>query len=148
MPAITPVETPRPVAIAVRLLYALVVLAAISLVLRAALHIVKPPTVASNVLGIVLNVLIAYYVGRGKNAARIIVWLVTAVAPITLADSVVFHVAGRDAGRPGWLYPYSLTFELVQLAAFVVVSILLARPESRPYFQRRPAVVTSGSQPG
>ncbi len=37
---------------------------------------------------------------------------------------------------------------LVLRAAFGVVSILLARPESRPYFQRRPAVVTSGSQPG
>jgi hypothetical protein len=142
MPVTTPNVTPRPVTIAVRVLYASVVLSVISDLLQVAvLHTMRPSGLPLTVLGCLVTVLFAYYVGRGKRVARILVWVIAAGSAIAMADLIIRHVGGPDDGH----FAYLITVQALDLAVWVTVAILLGRPAARPYFWHRPPVVTPGS---
>ena len=143
MSATTPTKAPRTVTIAVRLIYAFVVLLVISVPLRAIL--IGLSDSALSLVGGLLYGLLAYYVGRGKNVARILVWVCaagTAGALVVLVAGKVF--SGGVAGHPGWYFWFVLTLSVLQPGGLTVASILLAQPAARPYFRHHPPIVTPG----
>jgi hypothetical protein len=143
MPAATPTETPRPVTTAVRLLYALAVLPVISTALLASLRATNLATALLALPGVLFSGLLAYYVGQGKNAARIIVWVLAAWQPLTvLANTRALHHSYAAESHPRWGFPYLLTIALIHIGVLATTAILLALPAARPHFQHRIPVET------
>jgi len=139
MSAATPAEAPRPVIVAVRFVYALIAVLAISLLVRAILYTIGPADAALSVVSGVLYGLLAYYVGRGKNVARILVWFSAAVVAASFPILIIGNVVvGPVAGSPGWYFGYTLAVSAVRLGLLAAASILLWRPAARPYFQHGP----------
>jgi hypothetical protein len=128
---------PRPVTIAVRLLYVYAALPVINVVLRAAWHANDRYTVLAAIVLPVLSVLLAYYVGQGKKVARIIVWVYGVGTPIVLANSIAAAagVGGGAVSHPGWYYPFLVTTGVLSTVLLTPAAILLARPAARPYFR-------------
>ena len=72
--------------VAVRLLYALAVLPVISAVLQLSLHRIDGFTASSSVVTLLVIGLLAYYVGRGRNVARIVLWVAAACEALSTAS--------------------------------------------------------------
>ena len=142
MPAATPTETPRPVTTAVRLLYALAALTVISTALLASLRAIDLATTPLALVSVLFYGLLAYYVGQGKNVARIIVWVFAAAQLVTIANTRALHHTYAAKSHPSWGFSYSLTIVLIQIGILATTAILLTRPAARPHFQRRLPVVT------
>ncbi|GAA0808685.1 hypothetical protein [Spirilliplanes yamanashiensis] len=130
--------------------------------------------VAGSVVGVVLNLLVAAGLvvlallnNRGKNAARIVTWVVggltvccsgvglvgqAATSAITLPTQPGMPDAAEVQRRledalPGWVTPVSLVLGILQLLALVVALVLLALPASNAFF-RKPAAAAGGWEPG
>jgi hypothetical protein len=146
--AILPTAIPRPVTVAVRLLYALAVLPVISAVLQLALHRVDGFTASSSVVTLLLIGLLAYYVGRGRNVARIVLWVAAAGEALSMASYAALMTAtGHPASWPGWYLPFTLAQRGLTVAVLAAASVLVTLPAARPHFRRRPPVGTPGPQP-
>jgi hypothetical protein len=102
-------------------------------------------------------VVLAIFVGRGKNPARIITWVVAAIsiccAGTNLASTAIgfgrsFGSAGSGAPTPDqvekainealptWYQPLLTTVTVVSLVALVTTVVLLALPVANPYFRK------------
>jgi len=124
---------------------------------------------ASQIAGVALAVLVAVgfvilaaFNLRGSNAARIVTWVVTGIGVLCFGCGAIGvaatgfltnlqpgSTAGPDPGdaarrisaaTPGWLKPTSLTIEIVNLLAVILIIILLALPAANEYFRRRGAM--------
>jgi hypothetical protein len=134
---------------------------------------------ASLVIGVVITavlVLLAIYVGKGKQIARIFAWIVGGLAAccgfalfgLTLGAKSLYE-AGRDqnpdmipydqyndlvyADVPGWVQPVTTVLGILLVLALVGALILLALPASHPYFRKvepqwEPPVPGAGGDPG
>jgi hypothetical protein len=116
----------------------------------------------------IVYVLLAVFVGRGKQWARITTWI---VAGIFGACCNLFGVLGSAASSglsgmgapsgvdskkiaedtaallPGWMQPVGLALSLVSLLAALGAIILLMLPPSNPYFRKAEPVWTPPSYP-
>ncbi|GAA1846879.1 hypothetical protein [Asanoa iriomotensis] len=139
-------DRPRPVAAASLLLYVLAALPALSALLQLLLR--ADPTAAGGGAdtllpgALVTGVLVAalgYFCAAGRNAARVVVWLMTAGAMLNLV-AVTVTVLRPDsyATRPDWYPIFLVTVGAVQLIVLAAASILLAQPTARPFFRRMP----------
>jgi hypothetical protein len=147
MPAFPSTVMPRPVTIAVRLLYAVAVLPLISAVLQTALHTTEAFAVPLSVVSLLLTALLAYHVGRGKNVARILVWVFTVLETVNITSYALLTASGGPADRPGWYVPFVVAQGVLQAVVMIAVSVLLAVPVARPHFWHRPPDVTPDRRP-
>jgi hypothetical protein len=106
-------------------------------------------------------VVLGIFVGKGKQPARIITWVVSGLAVLCLgcglAGSAVSSSfsglgGGADAARseellkriqevtPAWVHATSLTLQIITLIAMIAVIILLALPGSNDYFRKEQQV--------
>jgi xanthine/uracil permease len=104
-------------------------------------------------------VVLGVFVGKGKQPARIITWVVSGLAVLCLgcglAGSAVSNslsgLGGADArseellkriqeATPAWVHATSLTLQIVTLIAMIAVIILLALPGSNDYFRKEQQV--------
>jgi xanthine/uracil permease len=104
-------------------------------------------------------VVLGIFVGKGKQPARIITWVVSGLAVLCLgcglAGSAVSNslsgLGGGDArseellkriqeATPGWVAATTLTLQIVCLIAMIAVIILLALPGSNEYFRKEQQV--------
>jgi hypothetical protein len=127
------------------LLYVLAALPALSALLQL-LFRADPTAAGGGALillpgALVTGVLIAtlgHLCATGRNAARVIVWLMTAGAVLNLvAVTVTVLRSGSYASRPDWYPTFLVTVGAAQLIVLVPASILLALPTARPFFRRR-----------
>jgi hypothetical protein len=116
-----------------------------------------------SILFAVLFFVLALFVGRGKQWARITTWVVgglnlcCGLAGLGLGGSSFASGMGGgtdtsiDSDRvnqgiadlvPSWLESVSLVLSIVSLIALIVVIILLALPPSHPYFRKAEPVWT------
>jgi hypothetical protein len=99
---------------------------------------------------------LAIFVGRGKNPARILTWVVAGISiccvGANLASTAVgFNSSFGNTGEgpsneeiqrainealPGWYQPVLTTAAVISLAALVTTVILLALPVANPYFRK------------
>jgi hypothetical protein len=105
----------------------------------------------------VLYIVLAVFVGKGKQWARITTWVIAGIAVCcngfglagsALLDSMLSgmgDVNGVDVAQaaeeiaallPGWLTATSTALTAVALLASIVVIILLLLPPSNPYFRK------------
>jgi hypothetical protein len=102
-------------------------------------------------------VVLAIFVGRGKNPARIITWVVAAFSICCAGTNLASTAIGFNGnfGNPGdgpsneeiqrtindalpsWYNPLLTTITVLSLAALVTTVILLALPIANPYFRKR-----------
>jgi hypothetical protein len=129
------------------------------------------PTIAtaSVAIGVVLALLFgvailvfAIFTGRGRNWARIVVWVVGGLAVCCGGLGMLSQVAGRsmnfggagsnapsqadiqrslEAHLPGWYFPTATTAGIIGLLAVLAAVVLLALPASNEYFRKRPEPV-------
>lgn len=148
-----PSERPRPVVAASLLLYVLAGLPALSALLQLLFRADPTATTGGGALdllpgALVTGVLVAalgYFCAAGRNAARVIVWLLTAGAMLNLV-TVTVTVLRPDsyATRPDWYPIFLVAAGAVQLIVLAAASILLAQPTARPFFHRKHLRLTSG----
>lgn len=121
-------------------------------------------------VGIVVGVLVALLFaagfvtlgildGRGKNAARIVTWVVAGIGVCCFGAGVAGRAASgalsgmgggtngpdpaevqriQDAALPSWYYPASTTVSVLALLSAIAVIILLALPASNEFFRKAP----------
>lgn len=121
---------------------------------------------AASSIGAAINVLLAiglatlgFLDGRGKNAARIVTWVIGGISlccvglglggnamvssmnsTSTTGGPSQTEVQQRiDAALPSWYRPFSVTLSVVMLLAMLAVIILLALPASNEFFRKQPA---------
>jgi hypothetical protein len=131
-PSGAPVALPRPVALAVNLLWAIIALAVVNLIVGLTQQDASTGSAAAvgSVVSIALFVWLTLMIRRGASWARIVITVLFALGIIILLFSLLLPV-------PALLKVLSL----VQLVVEIVVLVLLWRPESSAYFtaQSRPA---------
>jgi hypothetical protein len=111
------------------------------------------------VLIVVLLVLLALYVGKGKQVARILTWVLGGLAVCCLGSAFALtplSSAGWDAARkndpdlptwdrynemlyegiPGWYQPLTVVLGVLLVLLILGAIILLALPASHPYFRK------------
>lgn len=91
---------------------------------------------ASSVFTAIVLAALGFFCGKGKNWARIIVWIFAAGRVLTIPGTVPIFRDGFLTTKPAWYLPMTLTSIAITLAGFVTVSILLALPVSRPFFRK------------
>jgi hypothetical protein len=81
-------------------------------------------------------VALGYFCGRGKNPARILVWILAGGQSLNIPVST--HAFSHDffAKRPGWYLPLTVANLAIVIGALLAVAILLAVPASRPFFRK------------
>ncbi|WP_460849199.1 hypothetical protein, partial [Phytohabitans suffuscus] len=131
-------------------------------------------TVTSVIVGVVgllfavAFVVLAIFNNRGKNASRIVTWVLGGVSlccsGVSLAGSAFSSSMNFESGQsdvpdaseiqqrledalPSWYTPVSVTIAVVSLLALLVALILLALPPSNEFF-RKPAPVWEPPVPG
>lgn len=113
-------------------------------------------------------VVLAVFNNRGKNASRIVTWVLGGISlccsGVSLAGSAFSSSMNFDSGQsdvpdsaeiqrrledalPGWYTPTSITIAVVSLLALLVALILLALPPSNEFF-RKPAPAWEPPVPG
>lgn len=138
---------------------------------------VRAFTIAGVVIGVVISLIFAVgaavlgmLVGKGKNPARIVTWVLGGIGVLcyscSLAGSAVSSsmagLGGSDADAdlqrriedaiPGWVNAVSITTTIVSLLALLAVVILLALPASNDFFRKEeevwvPPTWPQGGQP-
>ncbi|MFC0530379.1 hypothetical protein [Phytohabitans kaempferiae] len=133
--------------------------------------IVTVTSVIVAVLGLLFAaafVVLAIFNNRGKNASRIVTWVLGGVSlccsGISLAGSAVTSSMSFESGQtdvpdaaeiqerleaalPGWYTPATIAISVISLLALLVALILLALPPSNEFF-RKPAPVWEPPVPG
>jgi len=89
-------------------------------------------------LGVGLIVAVAYFLGEGRNWARILVWLFAFGVVVNIPSLVVLPTDGFFARRPEWYEPVDLTFLILGGALLLTAAVLLLRPSTRPFFRKVP----------
>jgi hypothetical protein len=104
----------------------------------------------------VLYLILAIFVGKGRQWARITTWVVAGIAVCCNAFGLLGTAAGSmlsgmgntggfdqqgatadiEALLPGWLSATSMVLTVVTLIASILVIVLLLLPPSNPYFRR------------
>lgn len=113
-------------------------------------------------------VVLAIFNNRGKNASRIVTWVLGGISlccsGISLASTAFTNSMNFDTGDgdvpdaseiqrrledalPGWYMPVSITITVISLLALLVALILLALPPSNEFF-RKPAPAWEPPVPG
>jgi hypothetical protein len=113
-------------------------------------------------------VVLAIFNNRGKNASRIVTWVLGGISlccsGVSLAGSAFSSSMNFDSGDsdvpdaseiqrrledalPGWYMPVTITIAVISLLALLVALILLALPPSNAFF-RKPAPVWEPPVPG
>jgi hypothetical protein len=113
-------------------------------------------------------VVLAIFNNRGKNASRIVTWVLGGISlccsGVSLAGSAFTNSMNFDTGEsdvpdasevqrrvedalPGWYTPVSITIAVISLLALLVALILLALPPSNEFF-RKPAPAWEPPVPG
>jgi len=124
----------------------------------------------SAAIGLIVNLIIAvlFVAGfitlgvldsKGKNAARIITWVLAGIgvccfgvgAAGSAANSLLSGIGGTSGGQgpdpaelqraisdalPGWFYPAATTVSVLSLLASIAVIVLLALPKSNEFFRK------------
>jgi hypothetical protein len=112
---------------------------------------------------------LALFVGRGKNPARIVAWVVLGIGLCCNAGSLVSTAVGgafggggsgsadsvdaeelqrrMEAALPGWVNPVTYFLLAVSLVAALAAVILLALPAANEFF-RKPAAIWEPPVPG
>jgi hypothetical protein len=118
-------------------------------------------------------VVLAIFNNRGKNASRIVTWVLGGISlccsGVSLAGSALSGSMNFDSGQndvpdsatiqrqledalPGWYTPTSITIAVISLLALLVALILLALPPSNEFFRKPVAAweppVPGGAYPG
>jgi hypothetical protein len=131
-------------------------------------------TVTSIIVGVVglifaiAFVVLAIFNNRGKNASRIVTWVLGGISlccsGVSLAGSALSGSMNLDSGQndvpdsaeiqrrledalPGWYTPVSITIAVISLLALLMALILLALPPSNEFF-RKPAPAWEPPVPG
>ena len=133
-------------------------------------------TVVIGALIIVLLVLLAVYVGKGKQVARILTWVLGGIAACctlaAFASSVLVKSSWEQLRKdeptlptwdrynellysevPGWYQPVTTVLGVLLVLAILGAIVLLALPASHPYFRKveqqwEPPVPGAGGDPG
>jgi hypothetical protein len=113
-------------------------------------------------------VVLAIFNNRGKNASRIVTWVLGGISlccsGVSLAGTAFSNSMNIDSGQndvpdaseiqnrledalPGWYQPTSLTISVISLLVLLVALILLALPPSNEFF-RKPAPAWEPPVPG
>ncbi|MDG6101324.1 hypothetical protein Daura_51085 [Dactylosporangium aurantiacum] len=116
-------------------------------------------TVVIGVLIIVLLGLLAVYVGKGKQVARILTWVLGGIAACCTLGAFGFSLAGESLWEqarkddpalptwdrynellysevPGWYQPVTTLLSVLLILAILAAMVLLALPASHPYFRK------------
>jgi len=120
------------------------------------------------VLFAVAFAVLAIFNNRGKNASRIVTWVLGGISlccsGVSLAGTAFSNSMNIDSGQndvpdaseiqnrledalPGWYEPTSLTISVISLLVLLVALILLALPPSNEFF-RKPAPAWEPPVPG
>ncbi len=133
-------------------------------------------SVVVGVLIIAMLVLLAVYVGKGKQVARILTWVLGGIAvccTLSVFGLTFVGEAGWNEARktdpdlptwdrynelvysevPGWYQPLTTVLGVLLVLAILGAIILLALPASHPYFRKveqqwEPPVPGAGGDPG
>lgn len=81
-------------------------------------------------------VALGYFCGKGKNPARILVWIFAGGELLTLPALRTVLSHSFFAKKPGWYLPLSVANLTIVVGALFAASILLAVPASRPFFRK------------
>jgi len=101
-------------------------------------------------------VVLAIFVGRGKNPARIITWVVAGISICCAGTNLASTAIGFNSNfgntsqgpsaeeiqrtineaLPAWYQPLLTTITIVSLAALLATVIMLALPIANPYFRK------------
>jgi hypothetical protein len=128
---------PRAVTYASRLLYSGAALAVAYTPVLVALHQIG--YLPFTVIGVTLLIGLGYYLGKGRNWARIVVWLVAAGVLLNVATLVRLFGDGRYfASRPAWFEPVQIADWALSAAMLITVAILVMLPSARPFFRKVP----------
>jgi hypothetical protein len=116
----------------------------------------------------VLYIVLAVFVGKGKQWARITTWVVVGIFGICCGLAGVAAMgAGNSFGNmgapsdidtekiaadtaallPAWLSPTTTVLSIVSLCASIAIVVLLLLPPSNPYFRKQEPVWTPPSYP-
>jgi hypothetical protein len=91
---------------------------------------------------------LGYFCGKGKNPARILVWIFAGGQLFNLPVASQLFSHGYFARKPGWYLPLSVANLTIGLGTLLAVSILLAVPASRPFFRKPQALQPpTGTEP-
>jgi len=135
-------DRPATVAAACVVLY---VLAANAIVFNIAEVVARkePWLLAASVFGGAIIATLGYFCGKGKNPARIIVWI---FASIQVLNSIILIPSAlrRFAEPPAWHGHMRLADLIIVLVGIVGAAVLLGLPRSRPFFRRAPSVTPTG----
>jgi hypothetical protein len=117
-------------------------------------------TVVIGVIIIVLLSLLAVYVGKGKQIARILTWVLGGIAACCTIGAFGFAAIGGEAAWtearktdpdlptwdrynelvysevPGWYQPVTTVLGILLVVAILGAIVLLALPPSHPYFRK------------
>ncbi|GAA1502548.1 hypothetical protein GCM10009827_014050 [Dactylosporangium maewongense] len=116
-------------------------------------------TLIFGILIIVLLVLLAVFVGKGKQVARILTWVLGGLAACCSLGGFAFSLAGESLWEqarkndpklptwdkynellysevPGWFQPVTTVLGVLLILAILAVIVLLALPASHPYFRK------------
>ncbi|MFF5231118.1 hypothetical protein [Dactylosporangium sp. NPDC000521] len=128
------------------------------------------------ILIIVVLVLLAVFIGKGKQIARILTWVFGGIVACCSLGGFAFTLAGetlweqarkQEPNRPtwdrynellysevpGWFQPVTTVLGILLILAILAVIVLLALPASHPYFRKvepqwEPPVPGAGGDPG
>lgn len=100
-------------------------------------------TLVSAIVSAIAIVAIAYFCARGKNPARILVWIFAGGSLLTLPISIsVLLSPGFFDRKPSWYLPLYVADITIIKGALFAASVLLALPASRPFFRKPQASAT------
>jgi hypothetical protein len=177
---------PASVTTATLLMYAVVVLQVIGIIVSVAIYpdmkkayeLAFKDTTAASTAGTIATVtvfvgsavslllaigygVLAMLVGRGKNVARIITWVVTGISLCCFGSNIAsssgsmnFGSSGGNGGPdpkevarvvkealPSWLGPVTVTIAVVEMLLAVLIIVLLLLPSANAFFSKKPPQV-------
>ena len=91
---------------------------------------------------------LAFFCARGKNVARIIVWICAGGLTLNLLLGISVLPKGFFAERPDWYLPMFVASATIRLIGLAAISVLLGMPSSRPFFRKPLSPTTAqGAEP-
>jgi hypothetical protein len=139
-----PVGRPRSVTYASRLLYAYspIGIVYVLVLMVASRDAMQAKLLPLGVVSLALTVVFGYFVGRGRNWARILIWIAAAGALVNIPMIIkLFLLSDYYSRKPPWFEPVQLTEWTIQGLVIFTLAILLLLPSARAYFRNGPATV-------
>jgi hypothetical protein len=89
-----------------------------------------------SVVSAAILVALSFFCGRGRNWARILVWLFAVGRTLSVLISVRTLGDGYAATKPAWFIAGTATTLAITTAGILAAAVLLAVPASRPFFRK------------